>query len=99
MGYRKITIKESVAESIAGIAWYLESEGLPAAAEKFADDVYNFIEKLGDNRKRYRTCREPQRILMGYKCLTYRKKYVIVFIELDTEIIVCEFTPSKLIYW
>lgn len=99
MGYRKISIKQSVAESIAEIAWYIESKGLPATAEKFADSIYDFIEKLGDKRKSYRTCSEPQRVLMGYKCITYKKKYVIVFIELDTEIIVCEFTPSKMIYW
>eukprot|EP01012_Entosiphon_sulcatum_P068016 TRINITY_DN97975_c0_g1_i1.p2 TRINITY_DN97975_c0_g1~~TRINITY_DN97975_c0_g1_i1.p2 ORF type:complete len:100 (-),score=11.60 TRINITY_DN97975_c0_g1_i1:554-853(-) len=99
MGYRKITIKLSVAESIAEIAWFLESEGLPATAEKFAEEIYDFIEKLGDNRKKYRTCREPQRILMGYKCISYKKKYTIVFIELDSEIIVCEFISSKMIYW
>jgi plasmid stabilization system protein ParE len=99
MGSRKITIKQSVAESIAEVSWYLESEGLPATAEKFADDIYDFIEKLGDNRKRYRTCREPQRILMGFKCISYKKKYTIVFIELHTEIVVCEFIPSKMIYW
>jgi hypothetical protein len=99
MGSRKIIIKQSVAESIAEVSWYLESEGFPATAEKFADDIYDFIKILGDNRKRYRTCREPQRILMGYKCISYKKKYTIVFIELGTEIIVCEFIPSKMIYW
>jgi len=36
---------------------------------------------------------------MGYKCIPYRKKYTIVFIELDTEIIICEFILSKRIYW
>ncbi|RBQ06197.1 type II toxin-antitoxin system RelE/ParE family toxin [Pedobacter miscanthi] len=99
MGYRKITIKESVAESIAEISWFLESEGLPATAEKFAEEIYDFIETLGDNRKKYRACREPQRILMGYKCISYKKKYTIVFIELDSEIIFCEFISSKMIYW
>jgi len=96
---RKIIIKESVAESIAEISWYIESEGLPATAEKFADHVYDFIQKLADNRKRYKTCRDPQRILMGYKCLNYKKKYTIVLIELDTEIIICDFLPSKMIHW
>jgi plasmid stabilization system protein ParE len=99
MGFRKVVIKESAAESIAAISWYLESEGLLATAEKFTDDAYDFISKLGDSRKGYRTCREPFRDLMGYKCIPYRKKYTIVFIELDTEIIVCEFILSKRIYW
>jgi len=99
MGFRKIVIKQSVAESIAEISWYLESEGLLATAEKFADDVYDFIIRLGDPRKGYRPCREPERDAMGYKCISYKKKYTIVFIELDAEVIICEFILSKRIYW
>ena len=33
MGARKITVKESAAESIAAIAWFIESKGLITAAE------------------------------------------------------------------
>ena|ERR1700754_15805 len=99
MGFRKIIIRQSAAESIAAISWYLESEGLLATAEKFADDTYDFIAKLGDNRKSYRVCRDPERDALGYKCIPYKKKYTIVFIELDTEIIICEFVLSKMIYW
>jgi plasmid stabilization system protein ParE len=99
MGFRKVIIRRSAAESIASIAWYLESEGLLATAEKFSDDLYDFINKLGDSRKGYRVCRDPERDLLGYKCIPYKKKYTIVFIELDAEIIICEFIPSKRIYW
>ncbi|HTD40282.1 MAG TPA: hypothetical protein VK671_06650 [Mucilaginibacter sp.] len=99
MGFREVIIRQSAVESIAAISWYLESEGLLATAEKFADDVYDFITKLGDSRKGYRTCREAERNLMGYKCVPYKKKYTIVFIELDQEIIVCEFIQSKQIHW
>jgi len=99
MGLRKVTVKESAATNIAEISWYIESEGLIATAEKFTDDVYDFIIQLGDSRKSYRVCREPARNLMGYKCVSFRKKYTIVFIEFENEIIICEFIPSKLIHW
>jgi hypothetical protein len=33
MGFRKIIIRESAAESIAAISWFLEAEGLLATAE------------------------------------------------------------------
>ena len=46
MGQREIIIKESVADSIAEIAWYIESKGMVATAEKFADDVYDFFYKV-----------------------------------------------------
>lgn len=99
MGFRKVVVRESAATSIAEISWYIESEGLLAAAEKFTDDAYDFITQLGDQRKNYRSCSEPERSLMGYKCISFRKKYTIVFIESEEEIIICEFIPSKLIYW
>jgi plasmid stabilization system protein ParE len=99
MGFRKVIVRQSAAESIAAISWYLESEGLLATAEKFTDDAYDFIAKLGDVRKRYRLCREPERSSLGYSCIPYKKKYTIVFLELDSEIIVCEFILSKKIYW
>ena len=99
MGLRTVVVKQSAAEGIAEVSWYLESEGLLATAEKFTDDTYNFIEKLGDSRKGYRTCREPIREALGFKCIPYKKKYTIVFIELDAEIIICEFILSKRIYW
>ena len=99
MGLRKVSIRESAATSIAEISWYLESEGLLATAEKFTDEAYDFIAKLGDNRKGYRTCRDPERSSLGYKCIPYKKKYTVVFIELEDEIIVCELVLSKFIYW
>ncbi len=39
MGSRKISIKQSAADSIAEIAWFAESQGLIKTAEKFTDDV------------------------------------------------------------
>lgn len=99
MGQRKITIKETVAESIAEVAWYIESKGLIATAEKFADDVYDFFVKLSDSRRRYALCRDPERALLGYKCISYKKKYTIVFLETDDELIICEFIPAKNIHW
>ena len=99
MGIRKIIVRKSAAESIAEISWFVESKGLLITAEKFTDDVYDFIAKLGDKRRSYRICREPERALIGYKCISYKKKYTVVFLELDTEIIVCEFILSRQIYW
>ncbi len=35
----------------------------------------------------------------GNKCIPYKKKYTIVFLETGRELIICEFIPSRLIYW
>lgn len=68
-----------------------------ATAEKFVDRVYDFFEKLGDTRKSYATCRDEKRALLGYKCISYKKKYMVAFIESEEEILICEFISGKLV--
>ena len=99
MGSRKVTVKQSVAESIAAISWFIESKGMIATAEKFTDNVYDYFIKLADKRRSYAVCRDPQRSVLGYKCVAQKKKYTIVFIETDSELIICEFLSSQMIYW
>jgi len=99
MGWRKVIIKESVADSVAEIAWYIESKGLITTAEKFTDDIYDFFIKLSDSRRNHAVCRDPQRAILGYKCISYKRKYPIVFLETIEELLICEFIPSKSIHW
>jgi len=99
MGNRKVIVKQSAAESIASISWFIESKGLVVTAEKFTDNVYDYFIKLSNDIKSYALCRDPVRAALGYKCVPYKKKYTIVFIETDNELIICEFTSSKLIHW
>ncbi|MEI9934573.1 MAG: hypothetical protein WDM71_06905 [Ferruginibacter sp.] len=70
-----------------------------ATADKFIDAIYDYFLTLSDTRKSYALCREPERASLGYKCIPYKKKYTIVFIESATELIICEFISSKLVYW
>ncbi len=99
MGLRKITVKQSVSDNIAAISWFIESTRMLATAEKFSDDVYDYFIHLADTLKSYPICREPGRAALGYKCVPYKKKYTIVFIENEKELIICEFISSKLIFW
>ena len=99
MGRRKIIVKQNAADSIATIAWFIESKGMIDTANKFTDDAYDFFIKIADSSKSYSICRDPERMILGYKCLSFKKKYTIVFIESENEIIICEFISSKLIYW
>ena len=99
MGKRSVVIQQNAAEGIAAVAWFIESKGMVATADKFSDSVYDFIETMADTRKSFAICREPSRGRLGLKCTPFRKKYTIVFIESDDEIVICEFISSKLIYW
>lgn len=99
MGSRKIKVKQSAAESVAAIALFIESKGMAATAEKFSDEVYDFFVKLADKRKSYPLCKYPVRAELKYRCVPFRKKYTVVFIESDSELIICEFIASKMIFW
>ncbi len=99
MGLRKIVVRQNAAENIAAIAWFIESKGMLTTADKFTDDVYDFFLKMADERKSYATCRDTARAALGYKCIPYKKKYTIVLIESERELIICEFISSKLIHW
>jgi hypothetical protein len=94
MGRRKIKVAETAAESIAAISLYIESKGMIAT-----DDIYDYFLKMADERKSFALCREPSRAMMGYKCVTYKRKYTIVFYESLKELIIYEFISSKMIYW
>lgn len=99
MGERKIIIAQSAAESISSIAYFIVAKGMLATSEKFVLDIYDFIYKLGDERKSYPYCMEPQRKKERLKCVTYKKKFTIVFTESISEIFIFEIIPSKMIYW
>jgi hypothetical protein len=99
VGRRKIIIRESVSESIASVAWFIESKGLVKTAERFSDEVYDAIDALADNRVIHPVCKEPDRRSLGLKCVPYKRKYTIVFYESDAEIVVHEFLLSKRIHW
>ncbi len=98
MGYKKIIVQKQVANSIAGIAWYIESKGILKTADIFCDAVYDYIFELGNENRSYPFCRESKRKMAGLKCAQFKKKYTIAFKEYEIKIIIVEFIPSKLIY-
>lgn len=87
MDRRKIIIKQSVAESIAAIAWYIESKGMIATAEKFVDQVYDYFEKLADTRKSYAICRDEKRASLGYKCIPYKRSTRLPLLNLRVKLL------------
>jgi hypothetical protein len=56
MGKRKISILEPVAEYVADVAFFIESKGQPQTAKKFVDEVFDFFEKLSDERIIHKPC-------------------------------------------
>ena len=54
MGKRKASILEPSATAVAEIAFYIESKGLPQTARDFVIDLFEFFEKLSDDRIKHK---------------------------------------------
>ncbi len=96
MGKRKVSILEPAAIAVAEVAFFIESKGLQQTARKFVDEAFTFFDKLSDDSIEHMKCRNRRWKRLGYRCITYKKKYVVAFLSLENEIVICDFVPSKL---
>lgn len=95
MGKRKVTIVKPAVEEVAQIALYLESEGLPKTAKKFVDEDFAFFASLSDERFIHRPCKHPAWKALNLRCVNFRKKYIVSYLDNKSEIIICEFVLQK----
>ena len=96
MGKRKVTILEPAVEEVARIALFIEGEGLPKTAKKFVDDAFDFFGSLSDDGITRRPCKHPPAWkALNLRCINFRKKYVVSYLDNKNEIIVCEFALQK----
>ncbi len=97
MGKRKISILEPASPAVAEIAWFIENKGMPQTAKKFVDDVFLFFEKLSDERVIHKPCGYSRWKDLEYRCVPYKRKYVVAYLSQEKEIIICDFVASKLL--
>lgn len=60
MGNRQVSILEQAATSVAEVAFFIESKGLPKTSKKFVDDAFAFFEKISDDIVEHKPCRYLQ---------------------------------------
>jgi len=97
MGKRKITILETAVTAVAEIALFIEGNGMPQTAKKFVDDAFLFFEKISNEAIEYKPCSYNTWKNLGYRCVTYKKKYVVAYLSQEKEIVICDFVSAKLI--
>lgn len=82
---------------MAYIAYLIEAKGLPETSKKFVDDVFSFFNRLGDSRIKHKPCRFHIWKQEGYRCANFRKKYAVAYLDLEKEVVICDFAPHKLL--
>lgn len=98
MGKRKVNILEPASTSVAEIAYFIESEGMPQTARRFVDQAFEFFAKLSDDLFVHKPCTYEQWRRQNYRCVK-NKKYVVAYLSMKSEIVICEFVSAKLIHW
>ena len=97
MGKRKVSILEPAATAVAEIAWFIENKGLPQTAKKIVDEAFLFFDKLSDQRTEHKPCHYFRWKDLGYRCVPYKKKYIVAYLSQSKEIVICDFVSAKLL--
>jgi len=97
LAQREVAILDKAAEEVAYIAYFIEAKGLPETSKKFVDDVFSFFRGLGDSRIKHKPCRFRIWKEEGFRCATFRKKYTVAYLDLEKEIVICDFAAHKLL--
>lgn len=97
MGKREVVILEQAAREVTRIAFFIETEGMPETAKKFVDQAFDFFKTLANNKFVHRPCSyEPWQVL-SYRCTTFRKKYMVAYLNNSDQEVICDFLLQKLI--
>jgi hypothetical protein len=97
MGQIKISYSTQFSDDIADLIYFIESKGMLSTAKNYVEKVYAFIECLDFKKVNYATCKDRLRAYDGLKCVSYKRKYTIVFYQFENEVIITEFIAQKLI--
>ena len=97
MGKRKVSILEPAAIAVAEVAMFIESKGMPATAKKFVAEAFEFFHKLSDERIEHKPCTYNLWKWLDYRCVPYKKKYVVAYLSQQNEIVICDFVSAKLL--
>ncbi len=98
MGKFKIKYTSKFADDLAGLIHFIKIKGLKETACKHVEKVYSCIESLNFEKIDYAYCREVTRANAGLKCVRYNAKYTEVFYPFSDEVIITEFSPSKMLF-
>ncbi len=92
-----MSILDKAVEEVAHVAYFIESKGLPSTAKSFVDDAFRFFHTLGNPSLKHRPCKFLNWSEAGYRCASFRKKYLVAYLDLSSEVIVCDFALQKLL--
>lgn len=97
MAQREVRVKQKVIETLASISYHIESKGMYDTANKFFVEAIDFFQTLSSDFIERRDCPYKRWKGKNYKCISYKKKYVIAFLSLENEVVICDFVPYKLL--
>ena len=74
--------------SISKIGAYIEENGYPETAERFADRLYAFGESLLIFSDKYPVCRFPKLAKRHFRCAVFEQNYIFIYKMLNKQLII-----------
>jgi plasmid stabilization system protein ParE len=81
---------------IEQIAIYIEENGYPETAERFALKMFDFAESLAFMPDKYTICRKPAFKRWDYRCATFHANYVFIYQVAVRDVILKQVLHAKL---
>ncbi len=94
----KVDYREKATDSILKIASFIEEKGYPEAAEKFANELYDFGLSVGEIPQGYPVCRHLFLAKHKMRCAVFRKNYIFVYKIVKKHVIIYNIIPARAIY-
>ena len=59
------------------------------------DYAFVYFEKLSGTIAEHGFCKYKRWQGLGYRCVPYKKKYIVAFLSLSNEVVICDFVSTK----
>ena len=78
MAREQVDILQRAENSIFKFAKYIDKQGYPDRAFSFVSEIYDFINSLSISGDSFAVCRHKSFAKKDYKCIPYKKNYIII---------------------
>ena len=95
MASEQVDILERAENSIFKFAKYIDKQGYPDRAFSFISEIYEFINSLSISGESFAVCRHKAFSKKKYKCIPYKKAYIIILSIQNDIVTIHNIIPSK----
>lgn len=91
----EVVFSPKASDSIDKLVIYIEQNGFPITADKFADKIYKFGYSLSVFPNKYPICRFPKLAKRNYRCAVFESNYIFIYKVIRKQLVVFNVIHGK----